>query len=88
MRDFIAIPAMDKESVDRLKEKTARISVISNTGLVLMKFVVGFAIGSVSIISETIHSSMDLLAAVIVFVSVKKIRRAARHCTFLRAWQI
>jgi cation diffusion facilitator family transporter len=72
MSDFMVIPAMDKESVDRLKEKTARISVISNSGLVLMKFVVGFAIGSVSIISEAIHSSMDLLAAVIAFVSVKK----------------
>ena len=65
-------PSMDKESLDRLKEKTARISVISNTGLVLMKFIVGFAINSVSIISEAIHSSMDLLAAVIAFISVRK----------------
>jgi cation diffusion facilitator family transporter len=39
---------------------------------VLMKFVVGFAIGSVSIISEAIHSSMDLIAAVIAFFSVRK----------------
>ena len=63
---------MDKESLDRLKQNTARLSVISNTGLVLMKFVVGFAIGSVSIISEAIHSSMDLIAAVIAFFSVRK----------------
>jgi cation diffusion facilitator family transporter len=64
--------AMDKATLDNLKEKTARLSVISNTGLVLMKFVVGFAIGSVSIISEAIHSSMDLIAAVIAFFSVRK----------------
>ena len=64
--------AMDKATLDQLKEKTARLSVISNTGLVLMKFVVGFAIGSVSIISEAIHSSMDLIAAVIAFFSVRK----------------
>ena len=64
--------AMDKATLDRLKEKTAHVSVISNTGLVLMKFVVGFAIGSVSIISEAIHSSMDLIAAVIAFLSVRK----------------
>jgi cation diffusion facilitator family transporter len=62
----------DKESLDQLKEKTARLSVLSNTGLVLMKFVIGFAIGSVSIISEAIHSSMDLIAAVIAFFSVRK----------------
>jgi cation diffusion facilitator family transporter len=58
--------------LEHIKEKTARLSVISNTGLVLMKFAVGFAIGSVSIISEAIHSSMDLLAAIIAFFSVRK----------------
>lgn len=57
---------------NRLKEQTAHLSVISNSCLVVMKFIVGFAIGSVSIISEAIHSSMDLLAAVIAFFSVKK----------------
>jgi cation diffusion facilitator family transporter len=64
--------AMDKATLDLLKAKTARLSVISNTGLVLMKFVVGFTIGSVSIISEAIHSSMDLIAAVIAYFSVRK----------------
>jgi cation diffusion facilitator family transporter len=64
--------AMDKATLDHLKENTARLSVISNSGLVLMKFVIGFSIGSVSIISEAIHSSMDLIAAVIAFFSVRK----------------
>jgi len=63
---------MDKASLDKLKENTARLSVLSNTGLVLMKFIVGTAIGSVSIISEAIHSSMDLIAALIAFFSVRK----------------
>lgn len=36
-----------------------------------MKLVVGIVSGSVSIISEAIHSSMDLLAALIAFFSVK-----------------
>jgi cation diffusion facilitator family transporter len=63
---------MDKASLDKLKESTARLSVISNTGLVLMKFIVGISIGSVSIISEAIHSSMDLIAALIAFFSVRK----------------
>src|SRR5512136_2215698 len=69
---FMNSSVTDKEALNHLKEKTARLSVISNTGLVLMKFVVGFAIGSVSIISEAIHSSMDLIAAVIAFFSVRK----------------
>lgn len=65
-------PPPDKASLDKLKTSTARLSVISNTLLVLMKFVIGFASGSVSIISEAIHSSMDLIAAFIAFVSVRK----------------
>ena len=68
----MSTPPLDKLSLDRLKEKTARLSVLSNTCLVLMKFVVGFSIGSVSIISEAIHSAMDLIAAVIAFFSVRK----------------
>jgi cation diffusion facilitator family transporter len=36
-----------------------------------MKLAVGFISGSVSIISEAIHSSMDLMAAIIAFFSVK-----------------
>ena len=68
----MSTPPADKASLDNLKENTAWISVISNSGLVLMKFIVGFAIGSVSIISEAIHSSMDLIAAVIAFFSVRK----------------
>ena len=62
----------DSGKINSIKEKTARLSIISNTCLVLLKFTVGFAIGSVSIISEAIHSSMDLLAAVIAFFSVRK----------------
>jgi cation diffusion facilitator family transporter len=68
----MSTPPMDKVSLDKLKESTARLSVLSNAGLVVMKFVVGTAIGSVSIISEAIHSSMDLIAALIAFFSVRK----------------
>jgi divalent metal cation (Fe/Co/Zn/Cd) transporter len=65
-------PPLDKAALDQLKEKTAILSVFSNSGLILMKYIVGFAIGSVSIISEVIHSSMDLIAAVIAFFAVRK----------------
>jgi|WetSurMetagenome_2_1015567.scaffolds.fasta_scaffold00299_9 cation diffusion facilitator family transporter len=54
-----------------LKKKTARLSVISNTLLIILKLVVGLVTNSVSILSEAIHSSLDLVAAIIAFFSVR-----------------
>ena len=54
------------------KVNAARLSVLSNTSLVVMKIAVGFLIGSVSIISEAIHSGVDLLASLITTFSVSK----------------
>jgi cation diffusion facilitator family transporter len=53
------------------KVSIARLSIASNSFLIIMKLAVGILSGSVSIISEAIHSSMDLMAAVIAFFSVK-----------------
>ncbi len=53
------------------KQKTARLSILSNSLLIIIKLVVGIITGSVSIISEAIHSTMDLLAAIIAFFSIK-----------------
>lgn len=56
------------------QDNTARIaliSVISNMFLVITKFIIWFMTGSVSIISEALHSCMDLLAACIAFFSIK-----------------
>jgi cation diffusion facilitator family transporter len=54
------------------KVSVARLSVLSNTALVVMKIAVGLMIGSVSIMSEAIHSGVDLLASVITTFSVSK----------------
>lgn len=61
----------------RRKSRAAMISVISNTALVLMKLIVGLLIGSVSVISEAVHSGVDLLAAVIALFSVRTSSRPA-----------
>lgn len=53
------------------KSRAALISVLSNSLLVAMKLVIGLLTGSVSIISEAIHSANDLLAALIAFISVR-----------------
>jgi cation diffusion facilitator family transporter len=53
------------------KSRVASLSVLSNTVLIALKLTVGMISGSISIISEAIHSFMDLLAAIIAFFSVR-----------------
>lgn len=53
------------------KVQVARLSVFSNSFLILLKVIAGIISGSVSIISEAIHSSMDLLASIIAFFAVR-----------------
>ncbi|MDK2820159.1 MAG: hypothetical protein PWP31_124 [Clostridia bacterium] len=51
--------------------RAARVSILSNIVLVLGKLGIGYTTQSVSIISEAIHSGLDLLAAIIAFFSVR-----------------
>jgi cation diffusion facilitator family transporter len=53
------------------KVGVALLSVISNTVLVIVKLAAGLLSGSVSIVSEAVHSASDLLAALIAFFSVR-----------------
>ncbi len=62
---------------DKRKTRVALLSVVSNATLIAMKLAVGLAIGSVSVISEAIHSGVDFLAAVIAFVSVRESSKPA-----------
>ena len=57
---------------NKRKSNVALLSVISNTSLVILKLVAGTMIGSVSVISEAIHSGVDLLAAIIALFAVRK----------------
>jgi cation diffusion facilitator family transporter len=63
------------------KARVALISIGSNSVLTLGKLVVGLAMGSVSVISEAIHSSLDLAAAIIAFFAVRTASKPAdeRH---------
>ena len=54
------------------KIKVAKLSVYSNTTLVLAKLVVGVMMMSVGVISEALHSGIDLIAALIARFSVKR----------------
>lgn len=55
-----------------LKRRTAWLSVISNTVLVIGKLSIGLLTGTVSLVSEAIHSGVDLLAAFIACLAVRK----------------
>jgi cation diffusion facilitator family transporter len=58
-------------AIQRRKRNVALLSVGSNSCLVVGKLVVGLAIGSVSVLSEAIHSGVDLLAALIALFAVR-----------------
>jgi cation diffusion facilitator family transporter len=56
----------------RTKSGAAALSIVSNTILIALKIAAGAITGSIAIITEAIHSSIDLLASVVAFVSVRK----------------
>lgn len=58
--------------LDVLKKRTAWLSIVSNTVLVLLKLAVGLYVGAVSLVSEALHSGTDLMAAIIAFWAVRK----------------
>jgi cation diffusion facilitator family transporter len=60
-----------ERSVLQRKTAVAILSVVSNSVLVILKLVVGISIGAVSIISEALHSAVDLLAAIIALAAVR-----------------
>jgi cation diffusion facilitator family transporter len=54
------------------KERAAGLSIASNTILIILKLVAGAITGSVAIITEAVHSAIDLMASVIAYFSVRK----------------
>lgn len=59
------------------KMRVAQLSVISNSFLVLFKLIVGFMMQSVSVISEGVHSAIDLVASIIAYFAVKEASKPA-----------
>lgn len=57
--------------IKQIKKKAALMSIFSNSTLILLKFIVGITIGSISIISEALHSFMDLIASFLAYFSIK-----------------
>jgi cation diffusion facilitator family transporter len=54
-----------------MKQHTALLSVASNSALILLKLVAGILTGSVAILTEAVHSSVDLVASLVTYLSVR-----------------
>ena len=59
------------------KTSVAAISILASGSMALAKLVVGFAIGSLALISEALHSSIDLVATIITWAVVRVSDRPA-----------
>lgn len=60
-----------------LKTRAARLSIASNATLVVLKLAAGIAMHSVSVISEAVHSAIDLVAALIAYLSIRESAKPA-----------
>jgi cation diffusion facilitator family transporter len=56
----------------RTKSGAAALSIASNSVLIAIKLAAGAVTGSIAILTEAIHSLIDLVASVVAFVSVRK----------------
>src|ERR1700735_5332777 len=54
-----------------VKSRVAAISILASAAMATAKFVVGIAIGSLALISEALHSSVDLVATVVTWMVVR-----------------
>ncbi len=57
--------------VNSEKTSVAAISVFASAGMAAAKFVVGILIGSLALISEALHSSVDVVATVVTWMVVR-----------------
>jgi cation diffusion facilitator family transporter len=54
------------------KTRAAGLSILSNSALILLKVAAGVLTGSIALITEAIHSAVDLVASIVAFFSVRK----------------
>lgn len=55
-----------------MKTRAAAVSIASNSCLIVLKVAAGLVTGSVGILSDAVHSLMDLIASLIAWASVRK----------------
>src|ERR1700722_11335724 len=71
LHDGLLNPAAMRPSDQTMKSRVAAISVFASAGMAAAKFAVGIAIGSLALISEALHSSVDVVATVVTWLVVR-----------------
>src|SRR5690348_11796093 len=61
----------------RARSRAATVSIVSNTLLIALKIAAGVLTGSVAILTEAMHSAIDLLASFIAYFSVRRAEEPA-----------
>jgi cation diffusion facilitator family transporter len=69
--------AASAPAADHRKARAARFSIVSNSSLIALKVIAGVLTGSVAIVTEAVHSSIDLVASVVAYFSVRKAEEPA-----------
>jgi len=62
---------------DHVRTRAAAVSIASNAFLIALKLFAGAATGSVAILTEAIHSGIDLIASCIAYFSVRQAEEPA-----------
>jgi cation diffusion facilitator family transporter len=61
-----------READEPRKRRAATLSVASNSVLIALKLIAGAVTGSVAIVTEAVHSGVDLIASLVAYFSVRK----------------
>jgi cation diffusion facilitator family transporter len=69
--------AAQARALGSVKTRAAALSIGSNCLLIALKLAAGAITGSVAIITEAMHSSIDLIASIVAFVSVRQADKPA-----------
>jgi len=65
---------MGPQTIDHVhtsKTRVAAISIFASAGMAAAKFIVGIIIGSLALVSEALHSSVDVVATIITWMVVR-----------------
>jgi cation diffusion facilitator family transporter len=68
----VAANGLRLEASGPVKTRAAGLSIASNISLIALKVVAGAVTGSVAILTEALHSAIDLVASIVAWVSVRK----------------
>ncbi len=71
-RERVVVSASHPTPAPVLKQRAALLSVASNSILIVIKVIAGILTGSVAILTDAVHSSVDIIASIVALVSIRK----------------